>query len=91
VACRQYNVFSTPCAPGEDPYYTRRDDVLVPLSDYTDRAFSAVGSFYGRGKEKDIERIVRMVKTTIMNLQEYDWKELTASTDEAEAPETQPK
>ena len=30
LGCRQFNVFDKPCASGEDPYYTRRDDVLVP-------------------------------------------------------------
>jgi Fe-S-cluster containining protein len=42
VGCRQFNVFTTPCAPGEDPYYTRRGDVLQPISVYLDRAFTAV-------------------------------------------------
>ena len=74
VACRQYNVFTTPCAPGEDPYYTRRDDVLVPISEYTDRAFAAVARFYGREKERDLERAVRNIKGRIVNLQDCDWR-----------------
>ncbi|MBS1114086.1 MAG: hypothetical protein H6Q92_1849, partial [Nitrospirae bacterium] len=37
--CRQFNVFGSPCAEGEDPYYTRREDVLLPIKQYTDRAF----------------------------------------------------
>jgi len=76
VACRQYNVFTAPCAQGEDPYYSRRQDVLVPISDYTDRAFAAVRAFYGLEKEKDLEKAVRQIKAKIMNLQEYDWKGL---------------
>jgi Fe-S-cluster containining protein len=79
VACRQYNVFTTPCAPGEDPYYTRRDDVLVPLSDYRDRAFAAVARYYGMEKERDNEKVVRSIKGMIMNLQEYDWTRVAAS------------
>lgn len=78
VACRQYNVFTTPCAPGEDPYYTRRDDVLVPLSDYTDRAFAAVVLYYGLEKEKDIGKAVRTIKGMIRNLQEQDWRTFAA-------------
>jgi len=76
VSCRQFNVFTTPCAPGEDPYYTRRHDVLVPLSEYTDRAFSAVLAFYHVDKEKDVSKAVKFVRGRIMNLQEYDWKKL---------------
>jgi len=76
IACRQYNVFTTPCAPGEDPYYTRRTDVLVPITDYTDRAFAAVLPFYQLEKELDTARAVKLIRGQIMNLQEYDWKKL---------------
>jgi uncharacterized protein len=76
VACRQYNVFTTQCAPGEDPYYTRRADVLVPIADYTDRAFAAIAAFYGMALERDREKVVRQIRSKIMNLQENDWKEL---------------
>ncbi len=76
VSCRQFNVFTTPCAPGEDPYYTRRNDVLVPIVDYTDRAFAAVLPFYQREKERDVAKAVKLVRAQIMNLQEYEWKKL---------------
>src|SRR4030042_5094661 len=47
VACRQFNVFDTPCDEGEDPYYTRRGDVLTPLKKDVDRAFFLMLPFYG--------------------------------------------
>ncbi|TAN42254.1 MAG: YkgJ family cysteine cluster protein [Nitrospirae bacterium] len=47
AACRQFNVFNKPCAEGEDPYYTRRYDVLTPKRKYRDRAFSIMLPFYG--------------------------------------------
>lgn len=76
LGCRQFNVFTTPCASGEDPYYTRRDDVLVPLPDYTDRAFAAVLAFYKMEKERGVARAVKLIRSQIMNLQEYDWNKL---------------
>jgi Fe-S-cluster containining protein len=76
LGCRQFNVFATPCAPGEDPYYTRRDDVLVPMADYTDRAFAAVLASYKMEKERDIAKAVKLIRGQIMNLQEYDWNKL---------------
>jgi uncharacterized protein len=76
VSCRQFNVFTAPCAPGEDPYYTRRDDVLVPLPDYIDRAFAAVLPFYNMKKEGDLAKAIKLIRSQIMNLQEYDWKKL---------------
>lgn len=78
VGCRQFNVFSAPCAPGEDPYYTRRDDVLVPIQEYTDRAFTAVMPLYNIRKGADVSDAVKLIRSQIMNLKEYDWKKLAA-------------
>lgn len=85
VSCRQFNVFTTPCAPGEDPYYTRRDDVLIPLADYTDRAFAAVLPFSDIKREGDIEKAIKTIRSRIMNLQEFDWKKLVAIIEKAVA------
>ena len=76
AACRWFNLFRTPCGPGEDPYYTRRADVLVPIEEYTDRAFSAVLGFYNLKKNNDLTRSLRLVRSQIMNLQTYDWSKL---------------
>lgn len=38
MACRNFNVFNTSCAEGEDAYYTRREDVLTPIKKYNDDA-----------------------------------------------------
>lgn len=85
IACRQYNVFTSPCAPGEDPYYTRRSDVLVPIADYTDRAFSAVFRLYELESERDLAKAVKLVRAQIMNLQEYDWKKLVVVMEEIDS------
>ena len=76
IGCRQFNVFRKPCEEGEDPYFTRRDDVLVPLPDYIDRAFAAVLPFYNIKNGSDPATAVRLVRSQIMNLQTYDWKKL---------------
>ncbi len=78
VGCRQFNVFTTPCAPGEDPYFTRRTDVLTPITEYTDRAFAAVLPFYNIGAGGDIASAIRLVRSQIMNLQAFDWNKLVA-------------
>jgi Fe-S-cluster containining protein len=84
IGCRQFNVFSSPCAPGEDPYFTRRDDVLQPEPGYLDRAFSAVIPFYPTAKGTTAEAI-RMIRTQILNLRTFDWSKL-ASLMEKEMP-----
>ncbi len=78
VGCRQFNVFAKPCAPGEDPYYTRRDDVLVPIANYTDRAFAAVLPFYNMQKGGDFSQAIKRIRAQIMNLQTFNWGTLVA-------------
>lgn len=78
LGCRQFNVFNMPCAPGEDPYYTRREDVLVPLAEYTKRVFAAVLPFYNLKKDPDEERSIKLIRAQIMNLLSYDWKKLAS-------------
>lgn len=83
LGCRQFNVFTKPCAEGEDPYYTRRGDVLVPIQDYTDRAFAAVLPFYNLKREAGLAAAVRLIRSQIMNLQDYDWKKLVEVMEQA--------
>jgi len=76
VGCRQFNVFSAPCAPGEDPFYTRRHDVLEPIAEYKDRAFAAVIPFYNFKNVRDLSAAIRLIRGQIMNIQTFDWKKL---------------
>lgn len=79
-------MFRAPCTPGEDPYYTRRHDVLEPIPEYTDRAFAALLPFYnikdhaGRG-----EAAIKLIRAQIMNLQTYDWEKLIAVMENVES------
>jgi Fe-S-cluster containining protein len=47
LACRQFNVFGRACAEGEDAYYTRREDVLDPVTPAMDEAFYTMLPYYG--------------------------------------------
>ncbi len=77
VGCRQFNVFCAPCDEGEDPYFSRRDDVLTPIQDYTDRAFRAMLPFYGIRNDADAPGAVEhIIRTQALNLQSFDWKDL---------------
>ncbi len=59
MACRQFNVFDKVCAEGEDAYYTRRQDVLTPISKYTDRAFDVTLPFYGIEKKPERRKAIK--------------------------------
>jgi Fe-S-cluster containining protein len=78
VGCRQFNVFTAPCAPGEDPYFTRRDDVLQPIRDYLDRAFAAVVPLYPGVRKEDVLAAIKTIRGQIVNLLSYDWSKLAA-------------
>jgi Fe-S-cluster containining protein len=83
LGCRQFNVFTRPCTTGEDPYYTRRDDVLVPLAEYADRAFASVLPFYHLKQDEDPGRSIRTIRSQILNLQTFDWTKLVALLEQA--------
>ena len=89
IGCRQFNVFTTPCAKGEDPYHTRRDDVLTPIQDYTDRAFAAILPFYDLKKELETCKAIGLIRSQIMNLQTFDWNRLIAIIENAVSPEVE--
>jgi len=85
IGCRQFNVFTAPCATGEDPYYTRRDDVLQPDPVYLDRAFAAVIPFYNLKKDGDVQGAIRTIRSQIMNLLSFDWSKLASLMEKAAA------
>jgi Fe-S-cluster containining protein len=78
MACRQFNVFGKSCDDGEDPFHTRREDVMDPVKKHVDQAFFIMLPYYGVEKESERIRIVetgafhRMVK----ELHACNWKEL---------------
>jgi len=78
VACRQFIVFNRPCGDGEDPFHTRRGDVLTPLEDFADRAFSIMLPFYGIFTEEDKKSAIknRIIHARVKNLKTTDWKAL---------------
>ncbi len=78
MACRQFNVFGRPCEKGEDPFYTRREDVMDPVKKHVDQAFFLMLPYYG--VEKESERI-RIVETgsfheMVKELHACSWTEL---------------
>lgn len=86
VACRQFNVFNKPCEAGEDPYFTRREDVLTPIQEYTDLAFSVMLPYYGITNKGDRQKaIAHIIHTHAVNLQSFEWKKLVRLMNEFES------
>jgi Fe-S-cluster containining protein len=87
VSCRQFMVFGVPCDKGEDPYYTRREDVLTPIKKYTDRAFFIMLPFYGVEREEDRWKIIERgaVHQVVKLLQSCNWKSLAGKMEDFDA------
>lgn len=47
MACRHFNVLDRPCAPGEDAWHTRPQDVVSPAPAERDAALAVTLPFYG--------------------------------------------
>lgn len=81
MACRFFNVFNTPCKEGEDPYYTRRNDVMTPDEKGKNKALSLMLPYHGiiqRAERREAMRngyIHRFAK----NLQEINWPKVAVS------------
>jgi Fe-S-cluster containining protein len=78
LACRHFNVFRTPCAPGEDPYYTRREDVLTPDESAKNKALTYLLSIHGINDRKEKKEFVKsgQIHSLARNLQEIEWHKL---------------
>jgi uncharacterized protein len=84
VSCRQFNVFDKPCNEGEDPYYTRRKDVLTPVKKYTDRVFFIMLPFYGVARENERWKMIESgaVHHVVKLMQTCKWKSLAEKMEE---------
>jgi Fe-S-cluster containining protein len=75
LACRFFNVFTKPCEEGEDPYYTRRHDVLTPDDKVKDKALSFMLPYHGIIQRSERREAMRngYMHQFIKNLQEINW------------------
>ncbi len=84
LGCRQFNVFGSPCAEDEDPYYSRRDDVLNPVKKHVDQAFYIMLPFYGISNESERKRVIENgeIHEMVKAMNECNWKSLAEKMDE---------
>ncbi len=59
LACRHFNVFGQACAPGEDAFYTRRQDVLNPLKKFQNAALETMLPFHGIKRKADKRQAIK--------------------------------
>lgn len=80
IGCRLFNLFGSPCIEGEDPFMTRRDDLLQPDPKITERAWRIMLPFYGFTDEKVKAEVIRqgLMHGHAQVLQTLKWRELAA-------------
>jgi Fe-S-cluster containining protein len=84
MACRQFIVFGSRCGQGEDPYYTRRADVLTPIQKYLDEALFTMLPFYGVLKAHERRKAIesRATNRLVRTLHSCNWRTLPDRMDE---------
>lgn len=84
ISCRQFVVFGSPCHKGEDPYYTRKNDVLMPIKKYLDDAIFIMLPFYGVTGESDRKEIIKSsaINKFVRVIQSCNWKSLADKMEE---------
>jgi Fe-S-cluster containining protein len=89
TACRLFTVFGRRCAEGEDPFHTRRADLLAAPPGLLARAYRAMLPFHGVTEAPDQQHWLErgLVTTLARNLPACDWRTLARLMD---APRTPP-
>lgn len=80
IACRQFIVYGRRCAQGEDPFHTRRADVLSPSEGWRLRAFAISLGFYGPVPKDDFHALMsadEVIQTLARNLKSHPWAKLS--------------
>ncbi len=78
MACRQFNVFVKSCEEGEDPFHTRRNDVMDPVKKYVDQAFFIMLPYHGIEKESVRIKFIEAgeMHKMVRELHACNWKAL---------------
>jgi Fe-S-cluster containining protein len=84
ISCRQFIVFGKLCDEGEDPYYTRREDVMPPVKKHVDKSFFIMLPFYGVEKRAERLKLIKSgaVHKLVKLMQTCNWKSLSDKMDD---------
>lgn len=87
MACRQFTVFGKPCTEGEDPWHTRRRDMLLPRRELLEKAYRIMLPFHGVAAREDQDQWLARghIETLARNLAALDWRGLVRLMDAHDA------
>lgn len=80
IACRQFHVYSKPCAAGEDVFTTRPGDVMRPIREYKLAADRLMLAHYGFQSPEAVEQAMAQdyLKQISSALMACDWSVISA-------------
>lgn len=83
IACREFHVISTPCAPGEDVIISRPGDIWSPSREVARKTAAELLPFYGFSKPMDIERSFEggYIHQNSRDMHSIDWVEVANAMD----------
>ena len=83
AACRQFNVLDTPCNEGEDAFHTRKQDVMIPIQHYIDKAFDTMLPFYGIKKKGERQKAIKQgaLHSLAKAMRDCNWQTLPEKMD----------
>ena len=89
MACRQFNVFNTVCASGEDAFHTRFGDVLKPDAKRKNEALREMLRHHNVKDGRERRRLVESgeVHRLAQSLREMRWESLAMRMQGRQAPE----
>jgi len=87
LACRQFIVLGRTCEEGEDPYRTRKGEVMVPGSSYIEEAFFTMLPFYGVTDEFERNEAIQggLIHRMVSVLHSGNWQSLAERMDAFDA------
>lgn len=86
LACRYFNVFTKACAEGEDPFYSRREDVLTPDEKQKNKVLSMMLPYHGITNRQAKKEAMKnnFLYQHVRTLQDVDWPKLAVRMKAAE-------
>lgn len=83
MACRHFTVIGQRCAEGEDPWHTRREDVITPRRETLEKAYRIMLPFHGVALREEQEQWLArgLFKALVRNLPELAWPGLVRMMD----------
>ncbi len=83
LICRQFYIKNKTCAPHEDIFTDRPDDIVAPIQSIAEASLLRLLDFWPRASSEDKQALLEsgVIDDLTVNMHEYDWVELAKTMD----------